>query len=514
MITPQSLGQRWRQSLRFRAVVTTVLLTMLVVIIVGTLLMTVIANGLREERERSALAEADAGRSIARSAAENREGQPAKEVVDELIADLSARAGKPPQFDVALIPEPGTGLPGASTPLVDESTIPPELREAVAANSGLIRYPTTINYTDGRSVPGIVVGAPVNIRGLGRFELFYLVPMTSVERAIAEIRSAVIGAGVTLIVLLGVIAWWLSRRLVRPLQEVGATADALASGELDRRVEVRGEDEVARLGSAFNVMADNLSHQISALQALSEAQRRFVSDVSHELRTPLTTIRMAADVTSAKLPDSDPSAVRAGELLEAEVDRFEQLLADLLEVSRHDAGAARLDLEETRLDVLVAEVLEPLRPVAGEHDVTLELSTSVNEDFCALETDTRRVSRIVRNLVINAIEHGSGAPVSVAVRCREDGVSVLVTDRGPGVPPEQAEQIFRRFWRGDPSRTRTLGGTGLGLAISRDDARLHGGDLTVVSVPGVRTTFELFLPREQSSQTPDTQSGDRSPAQA
>lgn len=175
-----------------------------------------------------------------------------------------------------------------------------------------------------------------------------------------------------------------------------------------------------------------------------------------------------------------------------EVERFDALLNDLLEVSRFDAGEVVLEAEEVDLAFLVGEWVDSLRPVAEDHGCDLVVTGAQR---CSVDCDPRRVSRVVRNLVVNAIEYGSGAPVEVDVDCRPQQVRVMVTDHGVGLDPRDADRVFERFWRADPSRRRTLGGTGLGPAISREDARLHGGDLTVAGARGAGCTFTLVLPR-------------------
>ncbi len=492
------LVRYWRQSLQFRTVVSTVLVTVLVLGAAGAILVQRVSTGLLEARQRSTLAEAAAGRSIARTYADFSAETDPERVVEELVSDLASRAGKPPTFDVVLVPSAATpDMAEESTNLVSADSIPPELGQALRQADSTVWMYNDIRYNDDRSEPGLIVGAPVNIRGIGQYELYHLFRIQEVQRAIALVRSAVLGVGAVLVVLLGLIAWWFSRRLLRPVGQAARTAAALATGDLSRRLDVRGEDDMARLGRSFNTMADSLESQIVQLQELSEMQRRFVADVSHELRTPLTTIRMAAEVLSETVALSDPRSRRTAELLNSEVERFEALLSDLLEVSRIDAGEAAVEVEDVDLVVLVAGQVDALVPLAADHACRLELQ---GPQACEVMCDPRRVARIVRNLVVNAIEYGAGKPVRVTVRCADGRADVAVTDRGAGLTAEQARHVFERFWRADPARTRTLGGTGLGLAISREDARLHGGDLTVTANPGAGCVFTLSLPRRSASQ--------------
>lgn len=261
---------------------------------------------------------------------------------------------------------------------------------------------------------------------------------------------------------------------------------------------VRGEDDLARLAAAFNKMAISLQRQIRQLEDLSRVQRRFVSDVSHELRTPLTTVRMAADVLHEARGEFDPVVGRSAEILQAQLDRFEALLADLLEISRYDAGAAVLEAEPTDLRLVSESVVEGMEALA-EHRGSAIVVRCCDTPAIA-EVDTRRIERILRNLLANAIEHGEGRPIEVFVAYDEDAVAIAVRDHGVGLEPGDCAMVFNRFWRGDPARARTTGGTGLGLSIAMEDAHLHGGWLQVWGEPGDGSQFRLTLPRELGSE--------------
>ena len=250
---------------------------------------------------------------------------------------------------------------------------------------------------------------------------------------------------------------------------------------------MRGEDELATLGRSFNAMADSIESQIKELAELSLVQQRFVSDVSHELRTPLTTIRLAADMINDQRDDFDPATARAAELLNAQVQRFEMLLTDLLEISRYDAGSVQLELEPTSLAHLAEDVIASMQQLAEQHGTDVRLVAPGG--YSPVDMDPRRVRRVVRNLLGNAIEHGEGRPIVVTVDSDQQAVALGVRDFGLGMTPEDVEHVFDRFWRADPSRTRTIGGTGLGLSIALGDARLHGGELA--RVVRARSRLEL-----------------------
>jgi two-component system sensor histidine kinase MtrB len=299
-------------------------------------------------------------------------------------------------------------------------------------------------------------------------------------------------AGTALLLLIAGIAAVVTRQVVRPVRQAAATAERLASGRLKERMTIRGEDDLATLAGSFNRMADTVQQQISQLRELSRLQRRFVSDVSHELRTPITTIRMAADLLHDSRADLPPELARSSELLQAQLDRFELLLSDLLEISRFDAGAAVLEPEPVDLTSIVTRVVALSAPLASRRGSLV--AADVPGDPVIVDADGRRIERVVRNLVDNAIEHAEGGPVEVCLRGGDGGVAVTVRDHGVGLRPGEASLVFGRFWRADPARARHTGGTGLGLSIALEDTRLHNGWLQAWGEPGKGSVFRLTLP--------------------
>src|SRR5699024_3382038 len=229
------------------------------------------------------------------------------------------------------------------------------------------------------------------------------------------------------------------------------------------------------------------------LEEFGDLQKRFTSDVSHELRTPLGPVRMAADVRSGATEDLDAPTRRAVELLESELDRFESLLTDLLEVSRHDAGVAELSVGDIDVRRCVEDAVSTVSHIAESAGVRVEVD--MPDEPIVGEVDSRRVERILRNLVANALDHSESKPVRVSVRGSEAALAVSVRDFGVGLRPGEEKLVFNRFWRADPSRVRRSGGTGLGLAISMEDARLHNGKLEAAGSAGKGAVFRLTLPR-------------------
>lgn len=374
------------------------------------------------------------------------------------------------------------------------ASVPDALRARVDSSPLMAQSYTRVIYTNGMdSQPALIVGKQVDDPNGDPYQLYYLFPLTQEEKSLSLVKGTLATAGLFVVVLLGAIAWLVVRQVVTPVRMAAGIAERLSAGRLQERMKVTGEDDIARLGEAFNKMAQNLQLKIQQLEELSRMQRRFVSDVSHELRTPLTTVRMAADVIHDARVDFDPVTARSAELLADQLDRFETLLADLLEISRFDAGAAALEAEPIDLRQVVRRVVSGAEPLAERKGTTVRVVG--DQQPVVAEADARRVERVLRNLVVNAVEHGEGKDVVVKLAAAGGAVAVAVRDYGVGLKPGEATRVFSRFWRADPARARTTGGTGLGLSIALEDARLHGGWLQAWGEPGGGSQFRLTLPR-------------------
>jgi two-component system sensor histidine kinase MtrB len=363
--------------------------------------------------------------------------------------------------------------------------------KAVTGEDGGVSKQIRTAEIDGETIKYLVYGSPVTTR-FGQVELYYMVPLTSEDQDANLMATTVLATGLALVILLGVVAALVTRLVVTPVRVAARTAQRLSAGLLDQRMKVDGEDDLALLAAAFNQMAANLQRQIVRLEEMSRLQRRFTSDVSHELRTPLTTVRMAADLIFSEREEFDPAVARSAELLQAELDRFEELLTDLLEISRFDAGFAALDAEHTDLIPIVERVAERLSGLAERAGVEVQLR--LPDTPVIAEVDPRRVERVLRNLVGNAVEHAEAKPVQITMATDDAAVAITVRDHGIGLKPGEERLVFNRFWRADPSRARQTGGTGLGLSISVEDARLHGGWLEAWGSPGEGAQFRLTLP--------------------
>jgi two-component system sensor histidine kinase MtrB len=497
----------WRRSIQARVVLSTLLLSTVVVSLVGWVLLQQITVGLVKGKTDSSVAEAARATAEAQSrlSAANGNDFDTGTQLTQLVSTLVSR-GSVQGYEVVLSgPVAGStpGLPGgvgtSTTPGVLSASIPARLRTDVedgTTDKTSYTY-STIRYADstGRPpVPGVVTGSVVTLPADGgTYSLYYLFPMTEQESTLSLVRRALVTGGALLLLLVCGVAWLVTRQVVAPVRLARRVAERLASGRLEERMHVRGDDDIARLGSSFNQMAGSLQKQIRQLEELSRVQRRFVSDVSHELRTPLTTVRMAGDVLHDERSRFDPPTARAAELLQNELDRFELLLSDLLEISRFDAGAAVLDLEDVNLVDLARRVVESTRPLAERRGIRVVVRAG--DRPCLAEADVRRVERVVRNLVVNAIDYADSVDVIVLVAADEEAAALAVRDHGVGLKPGEAAMVFNRFWRADPARARTSGGTGLGLSISLEDAHLHGGWLQAWGEPGRGAQFRLTLPR-------------------
>jgi two-component system sensor histidine kinase MtrB len=495
--------RRWQRSLQLRVIATTMLLGLVVVFALGAFLQARIRNGLIDSRETSAMQEAsrltrDAVNQFGASDYKNASTQ--DEFVGQLMQTLAGPSNSSARGVIlqrALINTEKSDVAGdlrGRYSGVPPSVIPAKLRSAVNARTPRqqLQITTMPNANGGGVTPALAVGSIINIPLSGPFELYFVYPLTREQQILNLVQQTFLVGGFVLVLLVGGVAYVVTRQVVTPVQQAARTAEELASGRLDRRMRVRGQDDLARLARAFNGMAASLERQIHQLEELSRVQRRFVSDVSHELRTPLTTIRMASEVIHEGRDGLDPLLGRSAELLHTQLDRFEGLLADLLEISRFDAGAAVLEIEATDLREVLIRVVDTLRPLAERRGSRIDLMLPSEPTIAQI--DSRRVERIVRNLVGNAIEHGEGKPIEVEVAADSEAVAVVVRDHGVGIDTEDLEMVFNRFWRADPARARTTGGTGLGLAIAQEDAHLHGGRLQAWGARGHGASFRLTLP--------------------
>jgi two-component system, OmpR family, sensor histidine kinase MtrB len=496
----------WRRSLQLRVVTTTTVLTIVVIAVLGNVLLTRVRDGVLDDKVQAALTEAASGTTTAQESFNSADRASGEADYDTLSRDivfrLSSAGGPAGANDVALLPAAGAskaGAPsGATSREMDLSTIPRSLRTRVQGSASQQWSYCLFTSTSGDTKPAVAIGSLVSVGTYGNYELYFVFPLDKEASTLALVRQGLGLAAIGLVLLVGGIGWLVTRQVVTPVRMAARIAERLSAGRLEERMRVRGEDDLARLATSFNKMAISLQRQIRQLEDLSRVQRRFVSDVSHELRTPLTTVRMAADVLHEARADFGPAVERSAEILQTQLDRFEALLGDLLEISRYDAGAAVLETEPVDLRLVAESVVEAMEPLAERKGS--DLVVRAPRTPCIAEVDTRRIQRVLRNLLANAIEHGEGRPIDVHVAADDQAVAIAVRDHGVGLEAGEAAMVFNRFWRADPARARTTGGTGLGLSISMEDAHLHGGWLQVWGETGDGSQFRLTVPREPGTE--------------
>jgi two-component system, OmpR family, sensor histidine kinase MtrB len=504
------LQSRWHRSLQLRVVSTTLVLSALVIAVLGFFLVTSIANGLTTSAENSAINQVRNGATFALGDNSLNVLQPGNQFDELGTAENTARAlqqtsGNTGSYLVFI--ELANSGPGGvqwvgQRDVIVTATIPPDLITNVGIEQGHLRYdndstatpwsePTTLTYTSGsgNNGPALAVGVPLG----PYYQLYYVFPFTQQQVSLLLVQRILIGVGLALVVLLAAIASLVTRWVVVPVRQAAQAAQRVSAGHLEERMRVLGVDDLAALATSFNDMAASLQAKLRELEDLSNVQRQFVSDVSHELRTPLSTIKMAADLLFESRQELAPAGGRSVELLQSQLERFESLLVDLLEISRYDAGAATLEADLVDVCDLVRRSADDAQQLAERRGSRIEFRLPATG--CFAEVDRRRVERILRNILINAVEHGEGKDVVVTAAIDSAAVAVSVRDYGVGLRPGEQHKVFERFWRADPARARNTGGTGLGLAISLEDARLHGGWLQAWGEPGKGSVFRLTLPR-------------------
>ncbi|WP_412884924.1 MtrAB system histidine kinase MtrB [Arthrobacter phoenicis] len=498
----RALQRRWRRSLQFRTVLTTLLLAIGSFAVVGAYLSNQIANNLFQERLAQAESETRYNVKQVQDTFDGAQVTDQSSVITLVYDTLNAVEGRGSviqrRYVFEAMPEQtkprNRWVESRASDQLTIAVIPPDLRKAVQ-QSGKDQFWASTEFPVGtEDRPGIAVGNKVTFNGTV-YELYLIYDLNTAQKTLDEIQNVLLVGAAVLVLLIGAVAWYVTRNVVSPVSHAAVVSEKLAAGQLQERMVVKGEDEVARLGASFNHMAASLQEQITQLATLSQMQQRFVSDVSHELRTPLTTVRMAAEVLYDAREDFDPINKRSAELLYHQVERFQSLLADLLEISRFDAGVAMLDAEPTDILQLVDHVLEGVAPVAAEYGS--EVSLHAPEGSIIVEMDDRRIDRILRNLILNALEHGEGRPVNVSVAANDTAVAIAVRDHGIGMTQAEAARVFDRFWRADPARARTTGGSGLGLSIATEDTKLHNGWLQAWGKKGSGSNFRLTLPLRQ-----------------
>ena len=500
----------FKNSLAAKVIVSTVLLSFGVVWLTGSALYSQLSSGVREVNLETSLAEARSSffnaqyqfllvqdksvesiaqevTAVIKTATEIGVNQGRKEVILARIKD-----------DLANLPKYSPNIFDVASEGISLEVVPKELRESLRkADDVQYRY-VTFEANSGIVRESLIIGRKILIPKSGSYEMYLVYSLTNQRITLELIFNSLLFTGLILVFLIGLITWLVVRQVARPVREAARIALQFTKGDFSQRLEITSSDELGKLSSAFNEMAISLESQISRLENLSRVQQRFVSDVSHELRTPLTTLRMASEVIYSQRNSFDATIARSAELLSLQLDRFEQLLEDLLEISRFDAQVAVLDTVDFDLIPLIERCIADVGTTGNDHPIQIVLDPEI--EHVVIKADIRRVERIMRNLLSNALDHAGGKPVKVTIVETVTEIGIGVRDYGSGMDNAALTRVFDRFWRADPSRSRVRGGTGLGLSIALEDARLHNGELDAWGRPDKGAHFVLTLPKVAGDQ--------------
>ena len=497
LLSSSHLAHRVRHSLSARLALAITLAALAILLIFGVIVASQLRSSMFDTRKDAILADASLRFSSAQSAFSSSTATSPDQVQESArsaLASIKSSAAGAGATNVALLRSDGSAASLRINQIEDEqmrALVSPQMRAAVAGGDAQWQS-VAIRSASGRQDPGILVGTQVQLPRAGTHELYILYSLSADQAQVDVVLRVLAFSALPIVVALPIGVFALLHRLLLPVRLTAQAATKASEGDLDVRVEVRGDDEMAGLGRAFNAMTSSLQDTIARYDELAKLQQRFVSDVSHELRTPLTTIRMAEDVVWDNRDDLPAHARRSAELLHDQTERMEQMLADLLEISRYDAASALLDAEERDLRPIVARVVAGCADLARRQGVRVETLAPTR---ASAEIDERRIERVIRNLVVNAIEHADGSTVTITVAASATDVACRVRDRGVGMTPQVVAHVFDRFYRADTARARTTGGTGLGLAIATEDVEIHGGRLQAWGEPGRGASFLMTLPR-------------------
>lgn len=492
--------QRLRSSLSLRVALAITATAVVVLMVFAVVVSRQLTDSMFETRRVIVLEDASVRFSSAQSSLEQSTASSpdqVQEIARQIVENIQSSAAGAGAVAAVLLRSPEATsvvrineiIPANATLIITD-----ELREAVRQGGHAQWQSILIPATDTRpQAPGIITGTQVFLPRAGAHELYIVYSLAGDQEMVNTTLQVLTITALPIVLLLPFGVFWGVYRLLRPVRRTAEAASGLAAGDLDTRVPVEGDDEMARLGHAFNDMAASLQRQISEYDELSQLQQRFVTDVSHELRTPLTTIRMAEEMIWDEREELTPSGRRSAELLHGQVERFESMLADLLEISRHDAQSALLEAESTDVRPIVTKVVDAHAELSKRLGVEVRLH--LPNERCAAEIDARRIERVLRNLLVNAVEHADGTAVDIHMAATAHGVAVRVRDYGVGMSDEVAARVFDRFFRADPARARTTGGTGLGLSIAAEDIHLHNGSLHAHGEPGKGASFLMLIPR-------------------
>lgn len=481
------------RGLRMRLVVAFGLVAALATTTTGALAFREARNGVLKQSQDTVIAQlrAQVGRL-----APDLEYPPSRQTLRQFAADV-ARAEPAGTWRVLVTYE---GIAETSIPDDPFRELTPAVREAVDSSLATVfqrvRDSGRTSLLVGMSVvfAGPVGGVPV----ASGVHVFLTVPQTSEQASVDALVAAVERATVPALGVAVLLALFAARGVLRPVRALRRATRSIAEGRLDTRLDVNGSDELADLSHTFNETAAALEQSVAELRAMEARARRFVADVSHELRTPLAAMSAVTDLLDEEAAHLDPDTATAVRLISEETVKLARLVEDLMEISRFDAGAAVLHLDEI-------DLAESIRRTLASRGWSDEVETALpGPDELRGRVDPRRLDVVVANLVGNALRHG-GRPVRVGLSRGDskDGSEVgsevgsaaviEVTDSGPGIPDDVLPYVFDRFYKSDSARTRTEG-SGLGLAITEENVRMHGGTVRAANRSGGGAVFTVELP--------------------
>ena len=465
------LDRARRLGLRSRITIAFALGGLLLSIIVGGITWTLTRESQLSERITAAESR------VVRNALQVQSGLPEDLTgVDDLLNGLPQ-----PQGGVPILLFPDRAFTTDALAVADPTeTLPSELQESVA--SGVAAR--MVHKTAGGDTV-LSVGVPLE---LGGGQYYERVPLDELNNNLRLLAISLTGAGIITTLSGAAIGAWASRRTLRPLADVSEAARAIAEGQMETRLDDTADADLELLVVSFNQMA-------SALQERIERDARFASEVSHELRSPVMTLTASLEVLKNSEDEFPERARTALSLLTADLDRFKQLVEDLLEISRFDAGAAHLSLQP----VFLTEVVRAAVDLSSDHPLQIDVDDAVDE--LIINVDKRRVVQIMANLLGNAEKYAGGAS-RVHLGRDDDYTFIVVEDEGPGIPDDELDRIFDRFSRGTEGGNRgTDTGVGLGLSLVTEHVELHGGKVWAErkpdGEPGGRFVVALPLPHPE-----------------
>ena len=449
-----------RNSLAFKVIVLTAITSLVVIWITGSALNSRLADGIRQVNLNSAVVEA---RSTIFTAeyrllfAQDESEAQIQKIIDEVVSTATTYTSSENAREVIFLSSPGNtsnrNYETASNSLL-ASSIPQSLRSKAQDSIVPVSQYTEMRYEEVQNIPGLAVGQKITIPNAGEYEMYLVFSLVNEIETLDLISGSLLFAGVFLVFLITLIIWLVVRQVLKPVRNAAQIATEFTAGDFRKRMEVTSQDEISTLGHAFN------------------------------------------EVINSSKSSLDSTIARSAELLVAQLDRFERLLEDLLEISRFDAEVAQLETSDFDMVALTKRCVEDLALVAKQRKTMIYVNST--QSSILLRADIRRVERILRNLLSNAIDHAEEIQINVNIEASENDVAVSVRDFGVGLDDNSLLRVFDRFWRADPSRARTRGGTGLGLSIALEDARLHNGELEAWGRPGRGAHFVLTLPRKEN----------------